>query len=182
MGKLILISGENDSGKSLAAEKIAVKIEGRRYYIATMIPKIEDNYIRIEKHRKRRETLDFTTLELPYSVADAPVEPGGVVLIEDISNLLANNIFEKNNTMENVFYDIKKLVEKCRIVIAVTISGLKSDGYDGETANYIDNLNELNARLAQTACVVIKMSDGNMIYEKVEDDVYKIPYGGNINI
>ena len=170
MGKLILIMGENDSGKSLFAEKLASGFQGRKYYAATMLPKTEDNYIRIEKHRKQREGHDFTTLELPFCLEDGRIGYGGIVLLEDVSNLLANNIFEKNKSADEVYDDILKLSEKCRAVIAVTISGLESPGYDGQTAEYIDRLNEINLRLYEKASEVIRMSDGKSIYEKVEDN------------
>ena len=74
--------------------------------------------------------------------------------------------------MVNVYDDISGLANRCRVLIAVTISGLESGGYDGETAVYINKLNELNEKLFETASAVIKMSDGEMIWEKVEDDDY----------
>ena len=43
MGKLILVSGENSSGKSVFAESLFSKYSTKRYYIATMIPKTDDN-------------------------------------------------------------------------------------------------------------------------------------------
>ena len=36
MGRLILVSGANGSGKSAFAEKLAVEVGGELYYIATM--------------------------------------------------------------------------------------------------------------------------------------------------
>ena len=54
MGKLILVLGENNSGKSKFSEEMISKIEGNRYYIATMIPATDENYDRIKKHKKQR--------------------------------------------------------------------------------------------------------------------------------
>ncbi len=168
MGKLILVSGENNSGKSLFAEKLISECEGKRYYIATMIPKTQENYRRIEKHKKQREGLGFATLELPYCLSDKSVEPESVVLLEDVSNLLANNIFEKHKSADEVFSDILRLAKKCKITVAVTISGLLSNGYDEETDMYISSLNEINQKLYDEALVAVTMSNGKPVYEKGE--------------
>ncbi|MBQ3426353.1 MAG: bifunctional adenosylcobinamide kinase/adenosylcobinamide-phosphate guanylyltransferase [Clostridia bacterium] len=169
MGILILVSGENSSGKSLFAEKIAARCTGKHYYIATMIPKTEDNYIRIKKHKKQREGLGFTDLELPYSLSEALNESDSVVLIEDVSNLLANNIFDKNKSADEVFNDILQLIKKSKIVVAVTISGLRSRDYDEETVMYIDSLNEINQKLYNEALIAIKMKNGKPVFEKGEN-------------
>ena len=53
MGTLILVAGENGSGKSRCAENIVAQTTGRRYYIATMQPCSEENLRRVEKHRRQ---------------------------------------------------------------------------------------------------------------------------------
>lgn len=168
MGTLILISGANSSGKSAFAEQLIGKTQGERYYIATMIPHTKDNYLRIEKHRHQRERLDFHTLELPYQVGEACVTADSTALLEDVSNLLANNIFEKGNSADSVFQDICKLTKRCRRVVAVTISGLDGSGYDEETAAYIDSLNKLNKKLFDIAAAAITMQDKAPVYQKGE--------------
>lgn len=173
MGTLILVSGDNNSGKSRFAENIVSKLKGKRYYIATMLPKTEDNYVRIEKHKKQREGLGFTTLELPYGFSGENIEPDSVVLIEDISNLLANNMFEKNKSADEVFDDVLCLVKKCRFAVAVTISGLEIGDYDKETAMYIESLNKINQKLKDEAKISVKMLNGQAVYEKGENyDIY----------
>lgn len=173
MGKLILVSGENSSGKSSFAEKLLSKCSNRHYYIATMIPKTENNYERIEKHKKQRSGLRFTTLELPYSLNEEIIEPDSAVLLEDVSNLLANNIFDKNKNADEVFDDILTLLKKCKVLVAVTISGLENQGYDTDTVMYINSINEINQKLYNEALVAIKMMNGKPIYEKGDEyDIY----------
>lgn len=173
MGKLILVSGKNSSGKSIFAETLLAKCDGNRYYIATMIPKTEDNFARIEKHKKQRAGLGFTTLELPYSLTEQYIEPDSVVLLEDVSNLLANNIFEKNKTADEVFDDILNLTKRCKVLVAVTISGLLNNRYDTDTAMYINSINEINQKLNNEALVAIKMINGKPVYEKGDEyDIY----------
>ena len=166
MGKLILISGGNDSGKSSYGESLIGKIESERYYIATMIPNTEDNYTRIEKHRLQREKYGFHTLELPYQVGEAPVTLESVVLLEDVSNLLANNIFDKGRDAENVWADICKLLQRCKILVAVTISGLDCNGFNSETQAYINSLNKLNKLLFDAASVAVTMQNKIPVFEK----------------
>ena len=173
MGKLILVSGENSSGKSAFAENLLAKCDGNHYYVATMLPKTEDNFERIKKHKKQRQGLGFTTLELPYSLAEQSMEPDSVVLLEDVSNLLANNIFEKNKTENDVFDDILNLQKRCKVIVAVTISGILNNGYDIDTAMYINSLNKINQKLYNEALVAITMTNGKPVYEKGERyDIY----------
>ena len=169
MGKLILVSGENSSGKSAFAEKLLAKFTENRYYIATMIPETEENYERIEKHKKQREGFGFVTLEMPYNLAEEYIEPDSAVLLEDVSNLLANNIFEKNKGVDEVFDDILKLAEKSRVLVAVTISGLENTGYDADTEMYISSINEINKKLYDEALVSVRMINKKPVYEKGDE-------------
>lgn len=173
MGSLILISGENNSGKSKFAEKLVCKFDGNRYYIATMIPKTENNYYRIEKHKKQREDLKFTTLEVPYNLENVTISSNTTVLLEDVSNLLANNMFDKNKNADDVLNDILYLAEKSEVLVAVTISGLSENGYDEETATYIRNLNYINQKLSEKALTVIEMINKKPVIKKGENyDIY----------
>lgn len=172
MAILVLISGSNNSGKSIHAEQLIAKTTGDRYYIATMCPCTEDNHRRIEKHRVQRQGLGFDTIECPYQVGNALVSSGGVVLLEDVSNLLANAMFEKGGNSDNVFRDICALADRCRILVAVTIAGLKDDGYDEETATYVNGLNEINRKLFDKASVAISMQEGTPVYQKGDAHVF----------
>lgn len=159
MGKLILISGTNDSGKSAFAEKLAGRIGSELYYIATMIPKTQDNTDRIKKHLYQRKGLGFMTMELPYKVGGAPVTNNSVVLLEDVSNLMANCLFDKRKTSSEVLSDVCALLERCNTLIAVTISDLDGGTYEGETADYIDSLNNLNTELYKRADTAIEIKN-----------------------
>lgn len=163
---LVLITGANSSGKSLFAEQLISRTRGERCYIATMIPRTEDNRRRIEKHRVQRCGLGFTTLELPYEVGNAPVGPKSAVLLEDVSNLLANGFFERGRSWEDVFQDILALEARCGLLVAVTISGLDPADYDGETADYAAALRLLNGALVQAASHGVRMRDGMPELEK----------------
>ena len=50
----------------------------------------------------------------------------------------------------------------------MTITGLREDGYDGETAAYIRVLNGLNQRLLARAAAAVTMKEGQPFAEKGE--------------
>ena len=66
--------------------------------------------------------------------------------------------------------DIEALCSRCRLLVAVTITGLCADGYDGETAAYIRALNGLNQRLHDRAAAAVTMKDGTPFAEKGDLD------------
>ena len=170
MGRMVLISGGNGSGKSRYAETLVSKTTGPRHYIATMQPQTEDNFRRVKKHIAQREGLNFTTWELPIHIDQAEIQPNGVVLLEDVSNLLGNTIFSQAGNREDVLEKIVALRNQCSLLIAVTIGGLSSKAYQGETAAYIEDLNSLNESLFALADAAATMVSGSPVWEKGNED------------
>ena len=170
MGKMLLVSGANGSGKSRFAEGLIARTDGPRLYIATLQPVNEENRARIQKHRLQRAGLRFSTLELPDHVGDAPVPAGGVVLLEDLSNLLANILFGRSGRPEEALDQIRQLRAKSRLLVVVTISGLAEEGYEGETAGYIRALNRLNADLLAEADAAAELRSQTPFWQKGSPD------------
>lgn len=163
---LILVTGGNGSGKSAYAERLATEKGAERRYIATMIPHGEEGELRVKKHIRQRAGMGFLTQELPYAVGGADVSSDSVVLLEDVSNLLGNAMFGQGGTRSRVLADIRKLEERCGLLIAVTIGGLRADAYDGETRAYIEALNALNDDLYADARAVIALCGGTPAVRK----------------
>ena len=167
-----LILGPNGSGKSAYAENLAARLStGVMYYIATMIPFGGEGRARVEKHRKQRESMGFVTIEKPYLVSGIAGAAGAVALLEDVSNLLSNALFDSNLKADEyiVFNDITTLCGMCRDVVLVSIDGINAlPEYDDETREYIESLNRLNAMLADYADKVVKMREGEPIIVKGE--------------
>lgn len=163
---LILISGKNGSGKSAFAEKLAARVSRKRFYIATMQPFGHEGAARIEKHRRQRAGQDFETLELPTQISNAPVSLDSVVLLEDVSNLLANALFENAQKDEHVFQDILLLASRCKALVAVTIGEMEPGEYDDETIAYIFTLHRLNALLFERSDIVYEMQNGMAVLRK----------------
>lgn len=170
---IFLISGENSSGKSVFAEDMITSVSKSLVYVATMICSSEDNEKRILKHRIRRKNMGFRDVEEPFDLGRVTVCPGDSVLLEDLSNLLANVIFQKNGNSTEVLRQIEDLSERCSRLFIVTISGLDPSSYDGETAGYIKELNQLNADLEKISEVHVEMASGRPLYLKgTPEDVH----------
>ena len=163
---MILLLGSNSSGKSLYAEQLIAAVERPRYYIATLMAQNEENYRRVEKHRRQREGLSFTTIEEPCFVGNAAVTANSVVLLEDAANLLGNLIFTAGGTTEQAAAEIRMLRQRCCHLLVVSITGLCADGYEGETADYIRAMEQLNAQLSVEADAVVEMQNGVPILRK----------------
>lgn len=143
-----LISGPNNSGKSLYAENLATQSAGvPLFYLATMIPQTDNNKHRIEKHIRQRHGKGFETVEEPWNIHTLTIPKNSVVLLEDASNLLANGIFVHHSDAEECFRRIISLASQCQKLIVVTIDGLTDGNYDEETNHYIRQLNKLNVML-----------------------------------
>lgn len=156
---LTLIIGPNNSGKSAYAESIIADLEStKRYYIATMIPYGEEGQARVKKHLKMRENLGMETIEDPYLEKVDDIANGADVLLEDVSNLVANRLFEKGpETCDSIVREIISLNEKVSNLVVVSIGGIVDEGYDEETVDYITRLNQINEELMELSdSVVIK--------------------------
>ena len=93
---IALFTGGSGSGKSEMAEAFACSRAGDRklYYFATMRVWGEEGMSRVEKHRRQREGKGFETIECPDRLPRGIA--GGVILLECLSNRLANAMFGEN--------------------------------------------------------------------------------------
>ncbi len=155
----ILITGGNDSGKSNCAERIASRFSTRKIYVATMIPFGAEGETRKAKHLLRRAGMNFFTVECPYDLGEVKCESCDLVLLEDVSNLLANLTFGQKipDAADVTFEQIIALAERCEIFIAVSISKFDLAGCDEKTRDYAASLAALNGRLAEKADIVAEM-------------------------
>lgn len=93
---LIFVFGGSGSGKSEYAEsRVLAAGEMPRYYVATMEPCGEEAEQRIERHRVLRAGKGFATVECACHLERLRLPQCGAVLIEDLSNLVANEIWSE---------------------------------------------------------------------------------------
>ena len=90
---ITLVIGGSASGKSEFAEQYVMERDGFRIYLATMHCYDEESRQRIRKHREARRTKGFFTIEKECDLQNLILPQNSNVLLEDLSNLLANEYF-----------------------------------------------------------------------------------------
>jgi len=156
---MILVYGRNSSGKSQFSEDILRNLGGKNYYIATMIPYGEDGRERVKKHLKMREDLNAVTIEDPYLEKIDGIPAMANVIVEDISNLVANIHFDKKKDPFLLIDSFKGLNNTSKNLILVSIKGIEAQGYDEETEKYITILNSINQKLEEASDIIVEMID-----------------------
>ena len=153
---IVLVTGGSGSGKSTWAEKLIASLpEERRVYIATMQVYDEESVRRVERHRAQRADKGFITVECEKDLAAADVPAGSTVLLEDLVNLMANEMFDGGD-VGRIVPALEMLAEKCRHLVMVT-NDVFSDGitYAESTQEYLRQLAQINHQAAVLAdCVV----------------------------
>ena len=158
-----LVIGGSGSGKSAFAEEQVSRLpSGKRVYLATMRVFDEESEERVRRHRAQRARLGFRTLEWPMDLLSAPVEPGSTVLLEDLTNLMANERFRPDGGgLERAIAGVLGLSERCGRLICVT-GDLCAGGRDylGDTLGYLRDLARLNRAVAAKAEIVAEIVAG----------------------
>ena len=153
---IVLVTGGSGCGKSTWAEKlIATLPEEKRFYIATMQVYDDESVKRVARHRAQRADKGFTTIECEKDLASADIPAGSIVLLEDLVNLMANEMFDGGD-VGRIVPALDALAQKCRHLVMVT-NDVFSDGvtYAESTQEYLQQLALINARAADLAdCVV----------------------------
>ena len=173
--KNVIVIGGSGSGKSAYAEQCILDFGGtRRVYIATMQPFGAEGQARIARHRKMRAAKKFSTIECYTNLKEVELEPGSDVLLECMSNLTANEIFDpsgagKARTEEEILAGVSRLAHQARNLVLVT-NEIFSDGYryEEETMEYQRILGNINVRLAEMADCVTEVVYGIPVRIKKE--------------
>lgn len=167
----VLVCGGSKCGKSGYAESLFSGFPGEKIYLATMRPFGGEAEKAIGRHRKMRSGKGFFTIE-KYTGIDALDIPDGCgVLLEDMGNLLANEMFSGDNFNvnypEKILCGIEKICKNSGLFVIVTNS-VFSDGinYPKETALYIKHLSEINRRISERADRLVECVYGIPILRK----------------
>lgn len=162
---ITLVSGGAGSGKSEYAEALALEAPAAvRYYLATMRVWGEEDRQRIARHRAMRRGKGFVTIERPEALEELALPAVGTVLLEDLSNLTANECFGERGfagAEECILDGICRVDCQAEQLIIVT-NELFSDGigYPAETSRYLAVLARLNRQLAARSGRVIEVVAG----------------------
>lgn len=189
---LHIVYGGSASGKSSYAESLAMSLqgEGRLLYIATMYPykwnttEIDPETMqRIERHRAMRADKGFDTVECYRHVEHIVAKRQDVLLLECMSNLLANEMYLEQDAeavgiagkagfeMSKTLSPVSKKIVQALVNLSTRVQELVivtndvfSDGgsltYDESTREYVKNLAEINCALAREAATVTEVVCG----------------------
>ena len=165
---IILITGGSGSGKSEFAENLAVKLKKKDLlYIATMMPQDGESVKRIARHQEQRRDKGFETLECYLDLKGLDIKGSPVVLLECMSNLLANEMYSEKGVRctqgdeficREILDGIGCLERSCDHDIIVSNEVFSDNGsvYE-ETNQYIHRLGEINCRIAGLASCVYEV-------------------------
>ncbi len=172
----VLVVGGAASGKSAYAEELLCKLSEDlpRFYLATMEPFGSEARERIEKHRAARRDRGFETVECYVNLKEIDLPRSGAVLLEDVGNLCANELFSPDGAGEGaaeaILRGVERLQEACRVLVVVSNEVFCGGAdYAGDTARYLSVLADVNRRLAERADAVCEVACGTADYYKGEE-------------
>lgn len=157
-----IVIGGAASGKSEFAEALVQTLPGQRVYVATMEPYDGECLARIEKHRRQRAGKGFLTLERYRDLGGLEVPAGANVLLECMSNLLANELYSpQGGGSAAVLGGVERLSQRCAH-LTIVANEVFSGGcdYEGDTLRYLRELGAVNRALAAQADRVVEVVCG----------------------
>ena len=175
---LELVTGGSGSGKSAYAESRICEWNRQDpkplFYIATMYPYGEETEKKIERHRMLRKGKGFETLEW-YTGLKLHLEEGSLqgsdVLLECMSNLVANEMYDPSgageNAEESILAGIHKLQKASDDLVVVTNEVFSDSMTDNpEMEKYLKLLGNVNLRMGEMADLVTEVVYGIPVERK----------------
>lgn len=163
--RIVLVTGGAASGKSALAESICCRVAGpgeRMLYVAAMRPYGAEAEARIARHHALRAGKGFETVERYSDLAGLWLrERYGCILLEDLGNLTANQMFEAATPPDAVadavvdgVWNLAAHADNLVLVANEVFSG--AERYRDEMARYLDCLGEIGRRVAREAALVVE--------------------------
>lgn len=190
---LYLVTGGSGSGKSEYAEDLVQRLrresmekeqEGSKqesgqevWYLATMIPYGTETEKKIARHRKMRKDKGFLTKECYLDLKGFVREEAkkgsrpSCVLLECMSNLTANEMFEEAGSGSSAFEAIREGIEAlcdfCGQVVVVTNEVCSETAQDSpEMCRYKEQLGKINCWMGERAVQVTEVVYGVLLSVK----------------
>ncbi len=168
-----LVYGGSGSGKSAYAEKLVTDLNTeKKYYLATMKIFGEEGMEKVRRHKELRkgkgfETLERETLDALPTLSTVVSKTGSTLLLECISNLVANEMFSGNeirnvNDVEKKIMNDLLLLQDVAENLVIVSNNIFDDGieYDETTKNYMKALGKINSFVAGLADKVTEVVCG----------------------
>ena len=160
---LILVTGGSASGKSAFAESLCLSCSPR-FYLACMQPFGPEGEARIRRHRALRKDKGFCTVERYSDLVSLSLPARGCVLLEDVVNLAANEMFSSEpprDPFDAVLRGVDAISAQCdRLVVVTDEIGCDGTVYDPATTAYLAALGAINRALSARADTVIETVAG----------------------
>lgn len=161
-GKIILVTGGQRSGKSVFAEKLALDLTPRPVYLATARIYDAEMLKRVELHQKRREK-NWRTIEEPLYISEIEIYDKEVVLLDCLTLLSTNWMFEEKEDLDNALASIKnqlsQLLHKDNTFIIVTneigMGGVSANPLQRKFADLQGWINQYVAKLAEDVYLLV---------------------------
>ena len=131
----------------------------------------EESHRRIRRHRHMRAGKGFETIERYTELDELLIPKDCVVLLECMSNLVANEMFREDGfhpeVAEKITEGVKNLLSQAKHVVIVT-NEIFSDGilYEEESEQYKKELGQINQKLAKMAEEVVEVVYGIPVWHK----------------
>ncbi|MFV0498622.1 MAG: bifunctional adenosylcobinamide kinase/adenosylcobinamide-phosphate guanylyltransferase [Bacilli bacterium] len=164
---MIFVSGGVRSGKSSFAEELVLNCDGDYIYIATAKNYDDEMDLRIRKHQEDRRNKGFRTIEATSNLSEIYniLKANDIVLLECLTTLVANEMFDNNLTTNEVVSkvraDIMTINNKVRKLIIVS-----NDLY-GDDISYDKSVNDYYEAVVRISSIIIGISQ----------EVYEMSYG-----
>lgn len=162
----VLVSGGAASGKSAYAEQLACKLSERRTYLATMASNGAEARTRIKRHRAQRAAGNFATVECAGALPQQRFD--GVVMLDDLGNLVAQALFAEDGTMANPDEVLERLSREVEtlfvqsehvVVVANEVGAEGRPAYEG-TRTWVQLMGALACKVAAQADAVVEVVTG----------------------
>ena len=177
---ITLVTGGSGSGKSAYAEDVLTGFgEGERIYIATMYPFDEESQKRISRHRMMRAKKNFSTVECYTGLKEQKIPPNAYVLLECMSNLVANEFYREDGTIKGRKETLEEILDglihlsEHTLCLTIVTNEVNSDinGYSPETEQYRQMMGMVNQRIASLADRVTEVVYGIPVLIKDEQNM-----------
>lgn len=168
---LTLVLGGAASGKSAYAESLCLRSPLPRTYLATMQVWDDECAARVAKHRAMRAEKQFATVECPLHLDRVTLPRRGTVLLEDLGNLTANELYDPDGAGKGaaaaILRGIETLAAQCDTLVIVSNEVFSGGAdYAGDTDRYLRALAAVNNAVAARADAVVRVVCGLPVYYK----------------
>ena len=168
---LTLVLGGAASGKSAYAESLCLRSPLPRTYLATMQVWDDECAARVAKLSAMRAEKQFATVECPLHLDRVALPRRGTVLLEDLGNLTANELYDPDGAGKGaaaaILRGIETLAAQCDTLVIVSNEVFSGGAdYAGDTDRYLRALATVNNAVAARADAVVRVVCGLPVYYK----------------